>query len=137
MANVKVGCKLPHGLTIEMGYTIDKDSNYTRKPSYRRHTLNGTNSNLIKGAPASANQAPGVTLVDESLIVEWLKHNAGLGFVKNGMVYIIKNDAEGAAIALDQAKMTTGFEPLDPTKAPKDSKGRPLLEKMKLDDDEK
>jgi hypothetical protein len=128
MANVKVGCKLPHGLTIEMGYTIDKDSNYTRKSAYRRATLNGTNSNLVKGAFATANQAPGVTLVDESLIVEWLKQNAGIGFVKAGMVYIIKNDAEGAAISLDLSKMKTGFEPLDPSKLPKD------LEKMTLSD---
>lgn len=136
MANVKVGCKLPHGLTLEMGFHIDRDSNVTREEGYRRYTLNGTNSNLVKGAPASRETLPGITLVDEAFMKAWLEKNKGLGFVKAGYVYIIKNDAEGEAIKLDQKKMTTGFEPLDPTKAPKDSKGRPLLEKMTLTDEE-
>lgn len=135
MANVKVGCKLPHGLTLELGYSIDKDSNVTRVQEYRRYTLNGTNSNLIKGAPASRESTPGITLVDETFMKAWLEKNKGLGFVKAGYVYIIKNDAEGEAIKLDQKKMLTGFEPLDPTKVPKDTKGRPLVEKMVIDEE--
>lgn len=119
MTMVKVGCKLPHGLICELGIKLD-GFNVIRTSVYKRVTLNGTNTNLIKGAPASVNQAPGITMVDEEFITTWLKDNKNLGFVKAKMIYIIANDAEGAAIAIDQGKLKTGFEPLDPSKAPKD-----------------
>lgn len=120
MAKVKVGCKLPHGLTMELGLNIDKFSNISKSDNYQRVTLAGTNQNLIQGAPATRVQAPGITLVEENYIDEWLKKNRNLSFVKAGMIYKIANEAEGQAIALDLASQTTGFEPLDPTKAPKD-----------------
>jgi hypothetical protein len=135
MSTVKVGCTLPHGLIAELGYKIDpKTAQVTRQSTYQRVRLNGTNSNLIKGAAATAQQAPGITIVDEGFITEWLKANKNLGFVKGKMIYIIASDAEGAAIAIDKKSQKTGFEPLDPSKVPVDSTGKPLIGKMTPDD---
>lgn len=129
MAKVKVGCKLPHGIILELGYTVDKDSNLTYGETYTRVRLNGTNSNLVKGGLATREQPPGITLVEESVIGPWLEKNKRLGFVKSKLIYLIKNDAEGAAIAIDQSRMKTGFEPLKQSDVPLDSDGKPMIEK--------
>lgn len=134
MALVKVGCKLPHGVIAELGYSFQQGTyNLVKSTKYARIKINGTNSNLVKGALASANQAPGITEMEESFITEWLDKNKALGFVKAGMIYIIKNDAEGKAIELDQSKMKTGFEPLNRKDMPVDSEGKPLIEMMTKD----
>lgn len=133
MALVKVGCKLPHGLVIELGYTIGdgkgKGIDIVKGDNYRAVRLNGTNSNLVAGAAATAHQAPGITMVEEAVIKEWLERNKKLGFVKTQMIYIIANDAEGAAIAIDQSKMKTGFEPLTKKDEPKAADGTSLIER--------
>lgn len=120
MALIKVGCKLPHGLILELGYRLEKISgNIIKDDTYRRIVLNGTNSNLIQGAPAQRVQAPGITFVDESDFDAWMKKNNALGFVKAGMIYKIASEAEGQAIALDLGSQKTGFEPLDSKAMPK------------------
>src|ERR1700677_3031971 len=53
---VNIGCRLPAGLILEVGYQVDeKDaagktvSNVRRFPNYRRAALKGTAQNLIAG----------------------------------------------------------------------------------------
>lgn len=119
MAKVKVGCLLQHGIVCERGIVIDDRGNVSRDSTYESVTLAGCNQHLAPGALATPNKQPGVTLVEEEFITDWLKRNAGLGFVKAGLVYIIRNEAEGKAIALDKSKLKTGFEPLDQNALPK------------------
>lgn len=137
MALVKVGCKLPHGINCEMGYSVVRKDNgkeitdYSKSDAYRSVVLNGQNSNLIAGAPATRNQRPGYTMVDEEFIKAWLKKNEKLGFVKAGMIWIVAaDDASAKAQEIDSASKKTGFEPLSAKDVPKNPiTGEALIEK--------
>lgn len=140
MPMVKVGCKLPHGVMCEMGVTVTRkesgkeitDVSYAE--NYVKVKLNGQNSNLVKGELAQRNIRPGYTMVDEEFIRAWLKKNEKLGFVKGGMIWIIKDEASGKAQELDSVKLKTGFEPLDAKDAPKNPEtGEALIEKRTED----
>lgn len=104
MTTVTVGCKMPNGLICEMGKAGAEN--------YKRVVLNGMNSTKIVGGY-------GMTEVDGEFMAAWLKKNAWLPAVKNGMVFVQGEAADAHAQALDTADNRSGFERLDPAKAPK------------------
>lgn len=140
MEMVTIACKLPHGLTLELGYDIINNG-VVRSDKYKTVTLKGTNSNLvIAGQPAVLNPEPGITAnVPKDFWEAWLASKAGRNHpaVKNGLVLVIPKDA-GAAKELqaEVRKARSGLEPLDPSKMPEGVEelpvdGRPRLTKAK------
>lgn len=71
MVRVKIGCKLPHGPTIEVGEPGDDD--------YRYYQLDGC-----------AGKAPGFTLVPKDVWDIWKRANAKLRYVMDGSIFEAK-----------------------------------------------
>lgn len=121
METVKIACKLPQGLQIEVGYSL-LNNGVIYGDKYRKILLNGCNSNVIAGAPAVLNPAPGITEnVPKDVWEEWMK-TAGKKHpaVLNSLIYVVRPDAASAADqALAAKSLKSGLEPLDPTKMPK------------------
>lgn len=103
MANVIVGCKLPHGLVLSL------PNNKTRV------TLKGANSETIVGLDGKVVRGScGYTPVDESFINAWLKTYAESTMVKQQLIFVQKNEANAKAQAAEQEDQKTGFEPVNP-----------------------
>lgn len=96
MATVTIGCKLPHGLHLDVDGT--------------RVTLLGTNAaNVIGGY--------GITEgVDESFFKKWLAQNKDSAAVKNELVFAHEKPDNTKAQAKANAKNRNGFEGVDPNK---------------------
>lgn len=92
---VVIGCKLPHGLIIELPTDTTK-----------KVTLNGRNKAVIVGAEYAT------TEVDSDFWDTWLALNAEFPAVKSGTIFVAKNATDAAAIATETAERETGFEPL-------------------------
>lgn len=92
MANITVGCKLPHGLIIQVGG--------------KKVTLNGANSSRIIGGY-------GLTLVDKDFFEAWSKEFASFQPLQDGLIFAqdSANKAEGQA--KEQVDLRSGFEPLN------------------------
>ena len=90
---VVVGCKLPHGITIE----------HPMDPA-KTVELKGKNKALIIGAEY------GTTEVDGEFWEQWAAVNKEFPAVKSGAIFVAKNAAEVAAIAEDFKDRKTGFE---------------------------
>ncbi len=94
---VVVGCKLPHGITIE----------HPMDPT-KRVELKGKNKYLIVGAEYAT------TEVDADFFEQWAAVNKEFPAVKSGAIFVAKNAAEVAAMAAEFKDRKTGFEPMDP-----------------------
>ncbi len=92
---VTVGCKLPHGITIE--HPLD--------PS-KTVTLNGKNKAVILGAEYAS------TEVDGDFWEQWLAVNKEFPAVKAGAIFVAKSATDVAAVAREFADRRTGFEPM-------------------------
>lgn len=103
MSLVTVGCKLPNGLILEMGSR--------GAANYKAVTLAGANAAKIVGGY-------GMTEVDAEFMAAWLKKYSWLPAVKNGAVFMHEDAASAQAMAIDNAENPSGFERLDPSKAP-------------------
>lgn len=118
MPKITVGCKLPQGLIIEMGYT-PVPGGTVRGNDYKAVRLRGANMYHGAGGTAPANLKAGLTHnVDEAFFDAWVASHADLNIVKNKLVFKASSKAEGEAKALDTAQQKTGMEPLDSSKAP-------------------
>lgn len=100
MSKVFVGCKLPHGLTIDHpgqpGVTV---------------TLKGANKVEIVG------QRFGVTMVDAEFWEAWVMFNANYPALKSGSIWAAKTESDCRAAGLERATLITGFERSDPKKS--------------------
>lgn len=75
---ISIGCKLPHGLVLEIG--VNKDG--TPGESYRNAVLQGT-VDARKGAKY------GVTKVPRDLWLKWLANNKNLRYVVDLSVFVV------------------------------------------------
>lgn len=98
-ATVTVGCKLPHGLFLDMG---DK-----------RVTIKGVNSTSIIGGHGITEN------VDKEFFDAWMAKNANLTFVKAGFIFAHEKANNAAAEAKDREANATGLEALNPDAMPK------------------
>lgn len=97
MATVTVGCKLPHGLHLDVN---DK-----------RITLLGVNSSAVIGGH-------GITEgVDKDLFDRWMVLNKDAAAVKSGLIFAHEKASNTQAEAKEKINNKSGFEGLDP-KAP-------------------
>lgn len=96
MATVTVGCKLPHGIHMDL--------------DGKRVTLNGSNSsNVIGGHGITEN-------VDKEFFDKWVAQRKDSPMVKNGLVFAHERSGNAQAEAKEKAKTKTGFEGLDQDK---------------------
>ena len=101
-ATVTVGCKLPHGLQLDV-----------TKPGepVRRFRVRGKNSATVIGGFGITEGVP------KDLWDEWQHRNRSMDYVKRGMIFAMGDAASTRDKAKDLAELKTGFEEIDPTKA--------------------
>jgi hypothetical protein len=98
---ITVACRLPHGLHLD-------NFRGEMNPENRvRVTLNGANKSQIIGGC-------GTTAVARDHWDEWMKRNANAPFLKNGSVWVAKNQSDSMAEGQSRASEKTGFEGADP-----------------------
>ena len=112
MANVIVGCKLPHGLIIKTGG--------------KSVTLNGANSSRIVGGY-------GLTSVDKDVFEAWKAEYASFEPLKSGLIFEQANERSAVSQATEQQEIKSGLEPLDLDKPaagvkPESYEGKPASE---------
>lgn len=132
---VSVGCRLPNGLRLEVGFSVSEKGDggapfaMVRKlDNYRQWLLRGTNQHLIVRdqtrkpvamLPNQANREPYVNQVPKSLWDEWVRKNSKSWHLLSGNIFVIPktSPSEVKATVLDAAaKSKPIFEPMDPSK---------------------
>ncbi len=112
-ATVVIGCKLPNGIILEVGKPGEEN--------YQRVQLNGANRSQIAGGA-------GFTTISADFWAAWhdqphvakpKRKNRTLSFMRQGLIWAAPNVEEANAQAMDRIAQRTGFERLDPKKAPK------------------
>jgi len=129
MPLVQIGCKLPHGLVLEH---VTPGIGRNPAPAGQRVILKGANSLRPKGVRASVGQLPyAVTAVDQGFWEKWLEANKDLSFVKNGQVFVAKDESAAKAIMREREKVETGLEALKQEGDPRVKGAMPDPELMK------
>ncbi len=95
-----VGCKLPHGLKIDLAGVP------------QAVTLKGANAARILGG---FGLTPGVP---KEAMLKWLADHETLAYVRNGSVYVVDSKRDAVAASKERRNELTGFEPIDPKKMP-------------------
>jgi hypothetical protein len=94
------------------------------RPPSKRVVLNGANSvqraTQRKGPlgeyPALAEYPFGLTTVDEDFWKKWLERHKDFDFIKNGSIFVAKDDKAAKAMAEERVHdVKTGLEPLKPS----------------------
>jgi ethanolamine utilization microcompartment shell protein EutL len=98
---VIIGCRLPHGLYINIGDT--------RTGTAKQILLAGANRSEIRGVDV------GLTEVDKSEADIWFKEHSEADYVKSGGVFIMSDEKSAASKAKELKDEETGFESLEPT----------------------
>lgn len=133
---VTVGCRLPAGLTIEVGYTASVKAQgrgapfarYTKGTDYASFTLKGTNAALlvrdpstrkiVTTLPARRNAQPYINQVPKEIWDRWCKEHPNSWYLTTGQLFVVaKNDpVEIEATAVDATqKQAPIFQPMDPS----------------------
>lgn len=92
---VIIGCKLPHGITLE----------HPANPEHKVE-IAGLNKIRIIGADHAT------TPVDPDFWGAWFASNMEFPAVKSGAIFVAKSAEDADAIAREFASRKTGFEPL-------------------------
>lgn len=99
---VTVGCKLPHGLHLDL---YDTEGNLQA-----RETIVGLNQAEVVGGH-------GITMgVPKAHFDEWMRRNKNSAAVKNELIFAHESAQNTIAQANANAKNKSGFEGLDPAK---------------------
>lgn len=110
-ATVVIGCKLPHGLVMELGIEqqqVGTGTQLTRGPSYQRFTVKGANAARIVGGYGVTQGVPA------DFAAAWMEKNKNLQFVRDGLIFIVKSAADAKSEAKDRLDVKTGLEAIDP-----------------------
>ena len=122
---VLVGCKLPHGLVLEILDRPTKEDFMQPRPIGKQVKLAGACSlynQRTKKAPMNFDYA--ITPVDKSFWEEWYKRNKALDCVRNGMIFVADTQQRADGIAKERREtFTVGLEPL---KVTVDRDGHPI-----------
>lgn len=134
METVAIGCRLPNGLKLEVGFSVSQKGNggapfamVIKGESYASFTLRGTNQHLIVRdqtrkpvavLPNQRGREPYINPnVPKDLWERWKKENAKSWHLTSGQIFEVpKNDASTvkAATVDASAKSKPIFEALDP-----------------------
>lgn len=131
---VIIGCRLPNGLVLEIGYesvtTQDNgkiNTQVKRLENYKRIVLKGWNAHTEElrkqeiQVPAAMNTRPYLNRgVSKAAWMQWVKDHAGSWLIKNGILFEAKGEADAQAQAFDIGKdKLTVLAPLDKKALPK------------------
>jgi hypothetical protein len=98
-AFITVGCKLPHGLHMDI----------TKHGELRKRvTLNGTNASRVIGGYGITENVP------KDFFDKWLADHKELPAVKNSLVFAHTQSASVESKAKEQADVKNKFEPINP-----------------------
>lgn len=106
---VLIGCKLPHGLIMEIP---DVGDLLRPKPVGKRVILKGANSLRTNPNAAQGNFPYAVTLVDKDFWDAWLERHKDRPFITNRLVFVAKNEADAKAMGKELLGERTGMESL-------------------------
>jgi hypothetical protein len=121
MATVTVGCKLPHGLVLELIEPPANTQQLQPMPRGKTVTLAGANSlRIVNTNPAIGKFA--LTQVDKAFWEEWFKRNKAHPAVVSGAIFMHESATQAAAIADENKDLKTGLEPLNPAGDPRTEK---------------
>lgn len=146
---VWVGCKLPHGLILELFEPepplpengIINPMNLRLRPRTRaKVTLRGANSvrNDMTLRGLSQLQYPfGITSVDAAFWEEWSRLHADYTPLVRGLIFVVDREKLFPAAARERADETTALEPLNPIAEndPRINKGRNLRREQRVEAD--
>lgn len=99
-----VGCKLPHGLKMEL---FEKDAGGVLRV-VASHTVKGHNDARIVGGYGLTPNVP------TDFMEEWIKRNAEHPAVKNGSIFMQTGGKSAEARAKEGRGIRTGIEPVHP-----------------------
>jgi len=136
MGTVTIASKLHVGLILEL-ITPSKGRMPTPiDEEHKRVEIKGTNSLLlVAGSPSQGIHRYATTEVDEEFWNEWLKRNKGLACIRNGQVFVAKNENEAKAMARERVgSVRTGFEALAQKNDPR-LKSVPGAQAVETDED--
>jgi len=105
METCVVGCKLPHGLNLDLVVAADSDGKATRT---QRILLKGKNASHIIGGYGLTQNVP------KEPFERWLKENSQRPFVRNGSVFMESNNERARKAASERRTEKTGLEAIDP-----------------------
>jgi hypothetical protein len=128
---VVIGCRLPNGLILEVGYTSTAEVDgkeialIQRGENYRRIELKGWNahSEAMRAqeiqVPAGLNTRPYLNRgVPKAAWEQWKLAHPNSWLIKNGILFEAKNDADANVKAIDVAKEKLILAPLDKSALP-------------------
>jgi hypothetical protein len=135
MDTVTIGCRLPNGYCIEVGFSVNVPgaggasfAMYQKHEDYAAFTLKGTNQHLILRDPlgkplttlaSQRDREPFINLgVPADLWNRWTRENPKNWALRTGQIFLIpKADAATVKAVSADAKATSPaiLEPLDPT----------------------
>jgi hypothetical protein len=98
-ATINVGCKLPHGIHMDI----------TKHGELRKRvTLSGTNSSRVIGGYGITEN------VSKEFFDKWMSDHQDLPAVKNGLIFAHGQMASVEAKAKEKAGVVNKFEPINP-----------------------
>ena len=100
-----VGCKLPHGLVLEL-FETDKDGKVIRVTG--RHTLKGANDSRIYGGYGLTDNIP------TDFMEEWFKRNAKHPAVVNHSIFMHSDVNSARSRAKDGRDVNSGLGSINP-----------------------
>lgn len=125
-ATVIIGCKLPSGITLEVGIQVlakNNDGKYftqvKRLSNYARIVLKGWHHHNTTGLqlPAGTDTRPFLNRgVSKEAWEEWKKKHADSWLLKNNILFEADNEAAAQGKVLDGDSTPTLFAPLDRSK---------------------
>jgi hypothetical protein len=116
MADVVIGCKLPHGLVLEL---VEPGPLMQPQAPGRRVVLKGANSlpraahGFLSTPPAWPEFPYALTIVDKGFWDAWYARNKDLEIVRGGQIFVADDVKAAKAMAKERVHdVKTGLEPL-------------------------
>lgn len=126
---VIIGCRLPHGLKLEVGYKTTRKgadgkvfANYMRSEDYATYVLKGTNEHTIAQrasgiqVPSSGNPEPFINRnVPKDLWERWVKEHPGNWYQKSMNIFVVTDGtvASEKAMVIDSMSTLAPLAPLN------------------------
>lgn len=108
---VTVGCKLPHGIHLDI-YNAQGETAEQRAEILERVTLTGQNGTEIIGGHGITSGVP------KGHFEEWMRRNKNHPAVKAGLIFAHDSAAKTVAEASEKKDTVNGFERMDQSKLP-------------------
>lgn len=116
-----IGCRLPHGLVLEINYKTTRKSadgkvfaNYSRAENYKSYVLKGTNEHTMSArasgiqVPAIGNPEPYLNKnVPKDFWDQWVKEHPGNWYQKSMNIFVVVDGTQASADAMVIDSMST------------------------------